>query len=380
MNTPTKTVTVEKRIDFKVRCLQVAAILCALFAAAGISHGIHEANPQGGWVFPVAAGVIAATALASMWHVLIGSVVGMVRLSMIIALFIGSVLLTSIAVGASAQAIATAISGRAALAAELSLKVEEYNTALADAYTRATSWRAAADAANILATGLEGRAETEAGGGNGNGKGCGPKCSSLKDAAGSFRAGSTALASLLEDAANTRQHGEDGLGRLRLAASAGDQDTFMAAVEEVSAAIAMLNAVDAKPVVDNIGMVMFSDKGIDLSTETSDFRAKANAALANRPEVAKAPVFTSLTLGEATRKQMFGSALHGWILAGAIDVLPLLILAFVFVISREVYLQQDVERHALTPAGRNDRDRKKVDDLRNGTGNGKVVDFRNPAE
>jgi hypothetical protein len=379
MNTPTKTVVVEKRVDFKVRCLQIAAILCALFAAAGISHGIHEANPQGGWMFPVGAGIIAATALAACWHVLIGSVVGMVRLSMIIALFIGGILLTSIALGASAQAIATAISGRAALAAELSGKVEEYNTALADAYVRATSWRAAADAANILATGLEGRAETEAGGGNGTGKGCGPKCSSLKDAAGSFRAGSTALASLLEEAANTRQHGEEGLGRLRLAAAAGDQNTFMAAVEEVAQAITVLNAVDPKPVVDNIGMVMFGDKGIDLSTETSDFRAKANAALANRPEVAKAPVFTSMTLGEATRKQVFGSALHGWILAGAIDVLPLLFLAICFVISREVWLLEDVERHTLTPAGRNDRDRKKVDDLRNGS-NGSVVNFPSAAE
>jgi hypothetical protein len=369
----------EKRITGKVRALQISAVLCALFAAAGISHGIHEANPAGGWVFPVGAGIIAASAFAAGWHVLIGSVVGMVRLSMIIALFVGGVLLTAIAVGASAQAIATAISGRAALAAELSLKVEEYNTALADAYVRATGWRAAADAANILATGLEGRAETEAGGGNGTGKGCGPKCSSLKDAAGAFRNGSTALAALLEDAANTRKQGEEALGRLRLAAAAGDQDSFMAAVEEVARDITVLNAVDPKPVIDNIGMVMFSDKGIDLSSETSDFRAKANAAIANRPDVAKAPVFISMTLGEATRKQVLGSALHGWILAGAIDILPLMFLAITFVISREVWLQEDIEREVLTAAGRNNRDRKRVDDL-HGRDNGNVVSFTDAAE
>jgi hypothetical protein len=370
-----KSVVVERRIDFKVRCLQLAAILCALFAAAGICHGIHEANPSGGWVLPAAAGIISAAGFAMAWHVFIGSIVGMVRLSMIISLFVCAIVVTGISLGASAQAIATAIAGRAALAAELSLKVEDYSTSLNEAYARATSWRAAADAANVLAVGLEGRAETEGGGGNGTGKGCGPKCSSMKDAAGSFRAGSDRLQALLDEATDVKKRGEAALGELRIAAAAGDQNTFMGAVETVAQAITLLNAVDPKPVVDNVGMVQFSSKGIDLSAETSDFRSKANAALANRPEMAKAPVFISMTLGEATRKQIIGSALHGWLMASTIDVLPLLFMLIGFIISREVWLNEEIERHSLTPAGRNDRDRKKVADLQ-----GKVVNIRDAAE
>jgi hypothetical protein len=377
-NTPKNTVITEKRIAFKVRCLQLAAILCAGFAALGIAHGIHAANPSNGWVIPAVAGAIAATVFAVCWHVLIGSIVGMVRLSMIIALFVGATILTGIAVGASAQAIATAIAGRSALAAELSLKVEDYSTALNNAYVRATSWRGAADAANILATGLEARSGTEADGNNGTGKGCGPKCASYKDAANAFRNGAMNLKTMLDEAGTTRKEGEDALGRLRFAAASGDQITFMAAVEEVAHTITILNAVDPKPLVDNIGEVVFSDKGINLSTETADFRAKANAALMNRPEATPAPVFTAMTLGEATRSQILGSAMHGWILAGALDVLPLLIFAFTFIISREVYLHQDVERRGLTPAGRNDRDRKKLADLHDGDDT--VVPFKAAAE
>ena len=43
-----------------------------------------------------------------------------------------------------------------------------------------------------------------------------------------------------------------------------------------------------------------------------------------------------LTLGEATSRQAFDSALHGWILAGVIGVLPFFFLVLVFALSREV--------------------------------------------
>jgi hypothetical protein len=48
--------TAERRIDSKIRLLRIAGVLCALFAAAGICNGIHEANPNGGWLVPAFAG------------------------------------------------------------------------------------------------------------------------------------------------------------------------------------------------------------------------------------------------------------------------------------------------------------------------------------
>jgi hypothetical protein len=113
---------------------------------------------------PILAGVVAASALAILWHVVIGSVVGMVRLSMIVAVFVAATLLTIIQLGASGQAIATAVSGRAALSTELSAVVDGYNQKLAKAYAEATSWGSIASAAGAKAAGYKARADTEAGG------------------------------------------------------------------------------------------------------------------------------------------------------------------------------------------------------------------------
>jgi hypothetical protein len=361
----------ERRIDGKVRIVQIAAVLCALFAAIGIAHGMHDANPRGGWTVPAIAGVVAATAFAAFWHVAIGTVIGMVRRTTLVALFAGAIVMTGVALGASAQAIATAVAGRSALATELSLLVDSYGKALAEAYGQATGWRGVADAANVLAHGLSAQAETETTGGNGTGKGCGPRCSSLKDASASFGQAAAALQGMLDEATQERDAGENALGDLRIAAATGDQAAFMAAAESVSQTIGKLNAVDPKPIIDNTGMVVGSAKGINLSQETSDFRDKANAALAGRHAV-EAPVFLPMSLGEATRKQALGSALHGWILAGAIDVLPLMFLALIFVMSREVWLQENVERRSLTPEGRNARDRQALADLQQGNGNNVV--------
>lgn len=373
---PETSVKVERRIDGKTRALQIAAILCALFAAAGIAHGMHDADPSGGWATPAMAGVVAATALALVWHAMMGAIVGMVRTATIILLFIGAIIVTVIAVGASAQAIATAISGHSARAAELSSQIDAYGKALADAYTQATGWRGVADSAQVISVGFKAQSDSEAGGGNGTGKGCGPKCTSMMDASHAFGQGAIALKAMLDDAAVIRDKGDDAMGRMRTAAAADDQGGFAAAAEEVATQIGKLNAVDPKPIIDNTGMVIGSSKGIDVSKETAEFRAKASAALAERHAV-EAPVFRPMSLGEATRRQIGGSALHGWILAGAIDILPLLFLAILFVMSREVWMHQEVERKKLTPVGRNERDRKVVDDM---TEKAKVFKFPAAAE
>jgi hypothetical protein len=373
---PKRVVRLERRIDRKVFVMQLAAVGCALFAAAGIANGMYQANPDGGWPTPIFAGIIAALALAGIWHVLIGSITHMVRVIMVVALFAGAVALTAITVGASAQAIATAVSGRAALSAELSANVDAYAKALAEAYAQATGWKGVADSANVIATGLAKQAETERGGGNGTGKGCGPRCSMMQDAAAAFEAGAARLHAMLDDAAAIRESGDKHMSDLRLAASRGDQNAFMAAAEAVNQTIAKLNALDPKPIIDTTGMVLVSNESLNLSGETQQFREKASAALADRHSV-DAPVFTPLSLGEATRRQFFGSAMQGWILAAVIDLLPLLIFSFAFVISREVAMHQEVERHSLTAAGKNDRDRNRYADLQGG---GNVVRLPTAAE
>ena len=121
------TTSIEKRMDAKVRLMRLAATVCAGFAAVGIGLGIHEANPDSGWAIPALAGAAAAMGFASFWHIAFGSAVGMVRRASIIALFAAATGVTALALGASAQAISTAVVGRAALSTELSARVDSYN-------------------------------------------------------------------------------------------------------------------------------------------------------------------------------------------------------------------------------------------------------------
>jgi hypothetical protein len=369
-------ITAERRIDSKIRLLRIAGVLCALFAAAGICNGIHEANPNGGWLVPAFAGMVAALALAIFWHVVIGSVIGMVRLSMIVALFVAATVVTVVALGASAQAIATAVAGRAALSAEFSALVDGYNQKLAEAYAEATGWGSIASAAGAKAAGYEKQSESESDGSYGTGKGCGPRCASLRDISEAFQSSQIALNGLLEDASTQRERGESAMAALRDAAARGDQNGFMAGAEGVSQTIARLNAIDPRPIIRNTGAVVVSNKGIDLSQETEDFYAVADKALADRHAV-NTPVFVPMSLGEATRRQALGSATHGWILAGAIDVLPLFFLVLAFVLSREVWLNEEVVREKLTPENKNGSDRRKVASLM-GRGS-QVVSLRSAA-
>ena len=119
-----------------------------------------------------------------------------------------AVIFTGIALGASAQAIATAVSGKAALSAELSAKVDEHSKALADAYAQATSWRSVAESAQVLSIGFKGRAEMEDKGSHGSGKGQGPKWASYMEASQSFGNGAAALNALLVEAREDQQRGD----------------------------------------------------------------------------------------------------------------------------------------------------------------------------
>ena len=355
--------TTERRLDGNLRFLRLAAVLCALFAAVGIGHGIYAANPDGGYFIPVFAGFAAATALAVFWHVLIGAITGMVRLPMMVSLFAVGFLVTAVAIGASAQSIATAISGHAAMSAELAVNVDTYNQKLADAYGEATGWSAVANAALATGTGLELQAEREADGDNGKGAGKGPRYASLMNSAQSFLAGAAQLDEKLTGAAQTRDSGNTALATMRDAAAHADTNAFMRGAEGVVQAIADLNAVDPMPIVNTTGAVVASEKGIDLTVETQKFYDTAATAMADREQV-QAPTFVPFSMGEATRRQMLGAAMHGWILAAAIDILPFVFLIVAFLMSREVWHNEQVQRRKLTPQGKDDRDRDVLHSMR----------------
>jgi hypothetical protein len=352
----------ERRIDSKVRPMRIAGMLCAMFAGIGIADGIHQNSPASGWLVPVIAGLVIAPALAIFWHVMIGSVTGMIRTTSLVITFVVMTVLTAATLGASAQAIATSIAGQAALATELSAKVDAFNQALALAYAEATGWRGIAQMAGMKAAGLRAQANNEAGGSHGTGKGCGPKCAQYQEFAGSFENSHQQLLAMLDDAAKQRDRGDAAMNELRDAAAHGDQSGFIAAGEGVTKAITDLNAVDPRPIIQGTGGSVGSAKGITIEKETKEFNDAANVALAKRQQVA-APVFAPLSVGEATRNQIFGTALHGWILAGVIDIVPLLLLIIAFAMSREVWMNEEVVRSKITNIGRNDKDRADVDSM-----------------
>ncbi len=191
-----------------------------------------------------------------------------------------------------------------------------------------------------------------------------------------FGSGANTMNAMLADAKDQQSRGDTYMQELRDAAARGDQTAFMDATGEIGSTIAKLNAVDPKPIIANTGMVTASEKGIDLTGDTAAFAAKGEKALADR-QIVEVPLFTPLSLGEATRHQAFGAAAHGWILAGAIDVLPLFFLILAFALSREVWLNEEVVRDKLTAEGRDETDRKKLDSL---MGRATVVPFKEAAE
>ena len=68
--------------------------------------------------------------------------------------------------------------------------------------------------------------------------------------------------------------------------------------------------------------------------------------------------------------------MHGWILASAIDLLPFFFLILGFVLSREVWLNEEVVRETPTSLDKDKADREEVDSLMQRN----VVPFRGAAE
>ena len=177
-----------------VRLLQTTAIVAAGFAGVGMALGIHESH--GGWGLPIVTGTVLAGTFAATWHVLIGFGARVRHTAAVAAVGAIGAVVTGITLGASAQAIATAMSGQPSVAAVLTKQVDSYNQALGAAYAEATSFAPLVEAANINEAGYRAMAQQETTHG-----GCGPRCEEMNSYATSFQGASAGLQALLDDAA-----------------------------------------------------------------------------------------------------------------------------------------------------------------------------------
>lgn len=341
--------TTERRLDSKVRWLKAGAMIGALFAAAGIGLGLYEGNPACVWLVPVAAGLVAAAIFAAFWHWAVGAITDVDHPWRIIVAMLLSLFVAGIAFWSSTFGIAQAVSGHGALVREMEARIQGYNDALQDAYVKATAWNTLTDTASTVASGYAGEAKNEADGGHGTGKGCGPRCTQLHEFAANYQAGFEALTELFASAKTMRTKGEAALDDLQAAAAKGDPEAFMRAGNAVNRAIMDMNGIDPRPVVNLMGVIHVqgnADAGklqIEEDEPTKQFHALAEKLMQDR-QVSKPVTFTPISLGEATRAQMFGSALQGWILGMAIDLMPFVFLIAAFLSSREPSMHQLVKR------------------------------------
>ncbi|MDT1064096.1 hypothetical protein RM190_19695 [Paracoccus sp. CPCC 101403] len=327
-----------------VRALQLAAVICAAFAAIGVASGFHAADPDSGWFVPLVAGVVVAIGFSITWHVLIGAAAKTRRLLGLTVVIAGGIILAALALAASAQSIATALTGTAAVRAELSRQVTGYTDALAEAHERATWAQPLVQMTGASAAGYRALAEQEAGGEFGTGAGCGTRCAELQTFGDSWSRSASALQEQVDQADVVNRVGLDAVGRLRSAAALGDQTLFLAATQEVGTAVASLEGMVTAPdgILASTGVITVSstDRTARLDAQTADLTAKAREL---RPADGKTevPVFVPQSPSEATRAQMFGASAPGWIAGLAIDGLPLLFLFIALALGFEPLLRDE---------------------------------------
>lgn len=321
--------------------LRYAAIGCAMLAAVSTTIGLHTANPAAGWLVPVFTGVIIAAALGTFWHVLIEAAERVRTKIGVTATLFGGAIAVVVALGASASNMAAAISGQAAVRAELAERVDAYATAVTSASVEARRFQPLVDVTAAAAASMDGKADLEAKGLNGAGHGCGPRCETYKGAASSFATTSGQLQDLLKQVEELRASGMASVGALRVAAVSADQMAFAEAAQGAAAAIDDLNAIDHMPIVAATGMVQVTDLASTLTPETAGLQDRASELQSERAQVT-APVFLPFSVGEATRAQMGGAALQAWIAAGVIDVLPFVFLLLILLTAREPLMRGDI--------------------------------------
>jgi hypothetical protein len=322
------------------RLAQYAAIGCSAFAALGTGLGYYAAG--GHPIVAAAGGLVLAGALGAGWHIAIGAASRARTMVGTTALVLGGIALTAVAIGASAQAVVVSMAGQSALSAELVERVEPISAALATAAAQ-SDLSPLIGSASSTAAGYRGMAAQEAAGAFGR-AGEGPRYATLTMAAQNFDAAQQSLVALDAEADAIRARGETAITSLRAGAALGDQTTFLNAAQEVSAAVTELQSLDPSVVVQTTGIVRIQGDdiaGLDAPTQSWVTQAQAWADLHAPITV---PIPAPISLGEAVRAQASGAALHAWIAAGAIDILPLIALLMILSLRGEPLMRDRIQR------------------------------------
>ncbi len=319
---------------------QCAAIGCSAFAALGTSLGYLAAG--GHPVIAAAGGLVLAGALGVGWHIAIGAASRARTIIGTTALVLAGFALTAVAIGASAQAVVVSMAGQSALSAELVERVEPISAALATAAAQ-SDLSPLIGSASSTAAGYRGMAAQEASGAFGR-AGEGPRFATLTMAAQGFDAATQSLVALDTEADAIRARGEKAVMALRSAAALGDQTAFLSAAQDVSTAVTDLRSLDPSVVVQTTGIVRIQGDdiaGLDQPTQNWVTQAQAWSDLHQPVAV---PIPAPMSLGEAVRAQAFGAAMHAWIAAGAIDILPLIALLLILSLRAEPLMRDRVHR------------------------------------
>lgn len=329
------------------RFAQYAALGCSAFAALGTGLGYYAAG--GNLLVSAAGGLVLAGALGVGWHMAIGSASRVRTLIGTTALVLGGIALTSVAIGASAQAVVVSMAGTSALSAELVARVEPISAALAQASAQA-DLAALIGSASSTAAGYRAMAAQEAEGAFGQ-SGEGPRFAVLTLAADGFDTAQRALIALDAEADELRGQGEVAVTALRGSAAAGDQKGFMTAAQQVSSVVMALQALDPGVIVQTTGIVRVQGNAVaGLDAATQQWVTQADAWADERTEVS-VPVPAVISLGEAVRSQAFGAALHAWIAAAAIDLLPLIALLMILSLRSEPLMRDRVRTSVRREVG-----------------------------
>ncbi|MCF1708694.1 hypothetical protein L0V05_07675 [Tabrizicola sp. J26] len=321
------------------RLAQSAAIGCSAFAALGTALGYYAAG--GHPIVAAAGGLVLAGALGVSWHIAIGAASRARTVLGTTAIILTGFALTAVAIGASAQAVVVTMAGRSALSAELIERVEPISDALATASAQSDLSPLIGSAASIAA-GYRAMAGQEAKGAFGK-SGEGPRFATLTLAAEGFDTAQQTLTALDAKSGEIHARGLNAIAALRAAAAMGDQAAFLTAAQDVAAAVTDLQSLDPSVVVQTTGIVRVDGETIaGLDAPTQGWVSQAQAWSDNHASVS-VPIPAPISLGEAVRAQAFGAALHAWIAAGAIDMLPLIALLLIVSLRAEPLMRDRIQ-------------------------------------
>jgi len=314
---------------------KVASLICAAGAGIGAATGLMspEDGVLTGIIVPVTAGAVLATAIACGWQSIHTAAVRVRTPLSYVAVTAAGLALSAATIGASSWAIATVLSGHAAMRQHMSVTATQHQQALDAAWAQARGEAAMIDAVSTANAELRAMSEMEASGGivSKHGKGSGPNSAILAAGADGYARLAEAMRSAQDDAVRIYAQGSTALGQMRASVHA-DPEAYSRATAAVETAVAALNAFRLTDLANKAGLINVEvwSQGDVVQSVRSGAEKVSEKVLHRGKEIAQArqmvavPVYAPLEPREATWTYAGGAAAGGWITAIAIDLIPFL--------------------------------------------------------